>query len=367
MGIDKSDIQSVIHYDMPRAIENYVQEIGRAGRDGTLARCHMFLDNEDFYSLRQITLQDLLDSQSGYRLTNRVICQAKSDLLSLLKPEIVQKKPKSKKRSRADFEDDCDVPVDKPQIIEQFEKEADLEEFYVGDGQNKSIVLDDIPMLEQKPMYICLDTKEMMNLLDLKKEVILTMLNQLEQVEGRFFRVESILPAFVTIRFHNKPLEELAQVDKFFSVFAALTGKPHQGVYRASLTKLATALGVKPYNIPRILYGIQHNGTDNMTYDTEKESFVLKVLSVPGASQSMPLANAMLNGTRAIESALIQKLNCMYFVARQVSMPSIEAMLKQESIKGKDMYLKFSHQLNELINLYFSITKEGKFSSFKKQ
>ena len=75
----------------------------------------------------------------------------------------------------------------------------------------------------------------------------------------------------------------------------------------------------------------------------------------------MPLANAMLNGTRAIESALIQKLNCMYFVARQVSMPSIEAMLKQESIKGKDMYLKFSHQLNELINLYFSITKEGKF------
>ena len=133
---------------MPRAIENYVQEIGRAGRDGTLARCHMFLDNEDFYSLRQITLQDLLDSQSGYRLTNRVICQAKSDLLSLLKPEIVQKKPKSKKRSRADFEDDCDVPVDKPQIIEQFEKEADLEEFYVGDGQNKSIVLDDIPMLE---------------------------------------------------------------------------------------------------------------------------------------------------------------------------------------------------------------------------
>ena len=89
MGIDKSDIQSVIHYDMPRAIENYVQEIGRAGRDGKLARCHMFLDDNDFYSLRQITLQDLLDSQSGFRLTNRVICQAKNDLLQLLKPDII--------------------------------------------------------------------------------------------------------------------------------------------------------------------------------------------------------------------------------------------------------------------------------------
>ena len=46
-------------------------------------------------------------------------------------------------------------------------------------------------------MYICLDTKELCNMLDLKKEVILTMLNQLEKVDGKFFRVESILPAFI--------------------------------------------------------------------------------------------------------------------------------------------------------------------------
>ena len=217
MGIDKSDIQSVIHYDMPRAIENYVQEIGRAGRDGTLARCHMFLDDSDFYSLRQISMQDLLDSQSGYRLTNRVICQAKSDLLAVVKPEIEQKK-KSKKRKRAEFEadDNFDAGDIKQSIIEEFSKEADITEFYSGEGPNKLIKLDEIPELENKPMYICLDTKEMVNLLDLKKEVILTMLNQLEQVEGRFFRVESILPAEVSLRFHNKPLEELAETDRFF-------------------------------------------------------------------------------------------------------------------------------------------------------
>jgi len=77
MGIDKSNIRHVIHYDLPKSIENYSQEIGRAGRDGAVADCLMLANRNGVHVLENFVYGDTPEL-AGIRNVLQEISQAGS-------------------------------------------------------------------------------------------------------------------------------------------------------------------------------------------------------------------------------------------------------------------------------------------------
>lgn len=73
MGIDKADIRGVIHYNMPKCLENYCQEIGRAGRDGRNARCEMLICGDDLTVLENFIYSDTPSPQALRNLLDRIL------------------------------------------------------------------------------------------------------------------------------------------------------------------------------------------------------------------------------------------------------------------------------------------------------
>jgi ATP-dependent DNA helicase RecQ len=73
MGIDKADIRGVIHFNLPKTLENYQQEIGRAGRDGQPALCELLACADDAVPLENFTLGDTPEPAAIETLVRRML------------------------------------------------------------------------------------------------------------------------------------------------------------------------------------------------------------------------------------------------------------------------------------------------------
>jgi ATP-dependent DNA helicase RecQ len=82
MGIDKADIRAIYHYNLPKSLENYAQEIGRAGRDDRPSVCEAFLVPEDRIVLENFIYGDTPSAESILNLLVDVLGRGQEFALS---------------------------------------------------------------------------------------------------------------------------------------------------------------------------------------------------------------------------------------------------------------------------------------------
>lgn len=130
MGINKSNIRAIIHYDMPSSFESYVQEIGRAGRDGKVAQCHMFLraDKTDLYYQQRNIYASITERMYLKKLTEFIFKKCSKMCLSIenaaldeklsklnqIDPHIIKSEHKTdfiQKAIQDDDSDDEEIPL----------------------------------------------------------------------------------------------------------------------------------------------------------------------------------------------------------------------------------------------------------------
>ncbi|CAD7935235.1 unnamed protein product [Amoebophrya sp. A25] len=316
MGIDKPDIQGVIHYDMPKSLENFVQESGRCARDlNRRGHCHVFVNAGDFAQQRKYVFGSIGAHGS-----------AVDKLLDLVF---------NRKRRHA---------------LQQANKGA-------GGGTQQTA--------EEQVDSIVLNEKETARVLGCETDEVHSLLANLERLSGDAFRLYSSFPATLRMRFFGVTPEELSEKDIFLrellplcrtnsgvrtidtlAAIKALNSNTERGFSLAStpgefLTNLNVCAGIHKISLERDNYG-----------------YLLEVLQNPSRADLTKWGCSLKAHVREVEQVAAQQIDACYCAFDRVSTAAQKLRDGTSSMQNPLSIVSASTALlSFLVDLYFYSTE----------
>mmetsp|Transcript_9438 Transcript_9438/g.16917 ORF Transcript_9438/g.16917 Transcript_9438/m.16917 type:complete len:1531 (-) Transcript_9438:56-4648(-) len=277
MGIDKPDIRMVVHYNIPRSMENYIQETGRCSRDGLPGSCLALLNARDYKSMRWMA--------SGSGGSSRQSGTIRRLLASLL-----------------DTGDDA-----------KFLKRHVL-------GKEALLDLEERGMLSPavtswQPYSVAFEERDMAKHLNCELDELHSVLAQFAYRAKSHVMLYSKFPTKMKLRFFNTDPAELVKIDPLLRDVLAIA-KERGGVHTIETAHALAAIGGRPSQLSNGLWNAQG---DEFSIEKADYGYMVAVLQPADEQLKDDWVETICNVNVQARQSKVEKLDAVYMALMQAA------------------------------------------------